>query len=525
MTTDVSQAHIDALTRLVERMDGDLKTARATIEKLNLEVAYLRRMRYGRSSEQMDAQQLELLAQSAQPEPAPVADLDTERERRRGKSKKRAALRDLPDHLPRETVIHEPSHGVDCTCLGCGHELRTIGQDVSEVLDYVPGSFKVIRHVRPKLACGTCSIISQAVAPERPIERGMAGAGLLAHVVTSKYCDHLPLYRQSQIYRRVGVDLHRSTLADWVGQTAALLRPLVDSLGRHVMQATKVHADDTPVSVLDPGRGRTKTARLWAYVRDDRPAADLAPPAVWYRYSPDRKGEHCLDHLQRFQGILQADGYAGFNALYEPARPAGLILEAACWAHVRRKFWEIHEGNLQESGTLAEQALKRIAQLYAVEALIRGRTPADRREARQARSRMLVDDLHRWLHDALAQVSGRSALAKAIGYALTRWTALSRYLEDGRIEMDNNAAERAIRGIALGRKNWMFAGSDEGGHRAAALYSLIETAKLNRVNPQAYLTEVIRRIAHHRVNRVKELLPWNLAPELAAKNTPQPMAA
>ena len=525
MTTDVLQAKIDTLIKTVERQGGALKTAHLTIDKLKLELAYLRRMRYGRSSEQMDAQQLELLAQNTQANAVPVIDLQAERERRQGKSNKRPELRHLPEHLPRETVIHEHRHGLDCTCLDCGSELRAIGQDVSEVLEYEPGSFKVIRHVRPKYACGQCSSICQAGAAERPIERGMAGAGLLAHVLTSKYCDHLPLYRQSQIYRRVGVDLHRSTLADWVGQTSALLRPLVDSVARHVMQGVKVHADDTPVSVLDPGRGRTKIARLWAYVRDDRPWADLAPPAVWYQYSPDRKGEHPAKHLKAFRGILQADGYAGFNALYEPTRQAGVILEAACWAHVRRKFYEIHDENRQLPGTLAEQALQRIARLYAVETPIRGRPPDERVSMRQARARALVDELHGWLQDALAQVSAKSALAKAIGYALTRWTALTRYLSDGRIEMDNNAAERAIRGIALGRKNWLFAGSNAGGERAAAVYSLIETAKLNGINPQTYLTEVIRRIAHHPVNRVDELLPWNLAQEMAAARAPDQKVA
>lgn len=525
MTTDVLQATIDTLTKTVERQGGALKTAHLTIDKLNLELAYLRRMRYGRSSEQMDAQQLELLVQNAQVNAAPVIDLQVERERRKGKSNKRPELRHLPEHLPRETVIHEPSHATDCTCLSCGSELRAIGQDVSEVLDYEPGSFKVIRHVRPKYACGQCSSICQASAGERPIERGMAGAGLLAHVLTSKYCDHLPLYRQSQIYRRVGVDLHRSTLADWVGQSSALLRPLVDRLALHVMGGVKVHADDTPVSVLDPGRGRTKIARLWAYVRDDRPAAGPAPPAVWFQYTPDRKGEHPARHLRTFHGILQADGYAGFNALYEPTRQAGVILEAACWAHVRRKFYEIHEDQKRLPGTLAEQALLRIAQLYAVEAPIRG-CPADERvSVRQAHSRALVDELHAWLQDALAQVSAKSALAKAIGYAATRWTALTRYLDDGRIEMDNNAAERAIRGIALGRKNWLFAGSHAGGERAAAVYSLIETAKLGGVNPQAYLTEVIKRIAQHPVNRVDELLPWNLAQEMGAASAPEQKAA
>ncbi len=526
MTTDaLLLARIETLTKMVEQQGGALKSAHLTIDKLNLELAYLRRMRYGRSSEQMDAQQLELLAQHAQADAAPVIDLQAERERRKGKSNKRPLLRHLPEHLPRETVIHEHSHGPDCTCLGCGCELRSIGQDVSEVLDYEPGSFKVIRHVRPKYACGQCNSIHQGDAAERPIERGMAGPGLLAHVLTSKYCDHLPLYRQSQIYRRVGVDLHRSTLADWVGQTSALLRPLVDSLARHVLNGAKVHADDTPVSVLDPGRGRTKIARLWTYVRDDRPWADVTPPAVWFQYSPDRKGEHPARHLKAFGGILQADGYAGFNTLYEPGRAAGVILEAACWAHVRRKFYEIHEEQGRLPGTLAEQALLRIARLYAVETPIRGRPPDERRSVRQAHSRVLMDELHRWLQHALAQVSAKSALAKAIAYASTRWTALTRYLDDGRIEMDNNAAERAIRGVALGRKNWLFAGSNAGGERAAAVYSLVETANLNAVNPQAYLTEVIRRIGRHPVNRVDELLPWNLAQEMAEARSSQSMAA
>jgi hypothetical protein len=309
------------------------------------------------------------------------------------------------------------------------------------------------------------------------------------------------------MYAREGVELERSTLADWVGGSSGLLGPLVEALRRHVMSAHKLHADDTPVPVLAPGNGKTKTGRLWTYVRDDRPAGDMTPAAVWFAYSPDRRGEHPRQHLRSFGGVLQADAYAGFHHLYE----GGTIQEAACWAHVRRKFYELQ---VAHASPLAAEALRRIAELYAIESEIRGRPPEERLSIRNTQARPLLESLHHWLETTLAMVSRKSEIAAAIRYALGRWRALLRYAEDGRIEIDNNAAERALRAVALGRKNYLFAGSDSGGERAAAIYSLIGTAKLNGLDPEAYLREVLQRIAEHPINRIGDLLPWNISASL-----------
>jgi transposase len=381
--------------------------------------------------------------------------------------------------------------------------MRALGEDVSEMLDFVPSHFKVIRHVRPKLACGYCAKVVQEPAPSRPITRGMAGPGLLAQVVVAKYADHCPLYRQEGIYRRSGVELDRATLASWVGEAAGLLAPLADAIGRYVRQGGKIHTDDTPVPVLDPGRGKTRTARLWTYVRDDRPAGSRGPPAVWYRYSPDRKGERPRAHLQGYAGILQADGYSGYDALYADGR----IQEAACWAHARRKFYDLLQ---LEASPIATEAIHRIGQLYAIERAIRGKSPAERRAVRQERSVPLATDLRAWLEGVRVQLSAKSGLAKAIHYALVRWTALTRFCDNGDIEIDNNTAERAIRPLVMGRKNYLFQGSDRGGESAAAIYSLIGTARLNDVEPFAYLRAVFERIADHPINRIDELLPWRL---------------
>jgi len=308
----------------------------------------------------------------------------------------------------------------------------------------------------------------------------------------------LPLYRQSEIYAREGVDLDRSTLAEWVGGTSRLLAPLVEALRRHVMGAQKLHADDTPVPVLAPGLGKTKTGRLWTYVRDDRPAGDQTPPAVWFAYSPDRKGEHPQAHLSQFRGTLQADGYAGFDQIYE----------AACWAHVRRRFYDLQ---VAHKSPVAAEALERIGALYAIEKEIRGRSPGERREIRDIRSRPLLESLKQWLEETLGKLSRKSDTAVAVRYALGRWEALMRYCDDGRLEIDNNSAERALRVVALGRKNFLFAGSDGGGESAAAIYSLIGSAKLNGLDPEAYLREVLTCIADHSINRIEELLPWNIA--------------
>ena len=498
---------VETLKRLVIGRDE-------TIAKLLAEIARLKRWRYGRSAERMDETLLQLqlalddLQRLPEVEPHDQAVLPLEESTHTPPSKPplrvRRVSRALPAHLPRETIVHQPA---SCTCPDCGAAMRKLGEDISEQLDFIPGIFKVLRHVRPKLSCAHCSRVIQLPAPSRPIERALPAAGLLAQVIVAKYADHCPLYRQQGIYRRAGVELDRATLAEWVGGASWLLDPLVDALGRYVLAPGKVHADDTPVPVLDPGRGKTKTGRLWTYVRDDRPAGSRDPPAVWYRYSQNRKAEHPRAHLRAFHGILQADAYSGFAALYEGEG----ILEASCWAHARRKFYDIYAAN---NSPIAAEAIQRIGALYAIEREIRGRLPSERAAVRQQRSAPLLDELHAWLSAMLRTVSAKSQLAGAIHYALVRWRALTRYRDDGRIEIDNNSAERSIRPIVLGRRNYLFAGSDAGGERAANIYSLIGTAMLNAMDPYLYLRYVLERIAEHPIKRVEELLPWNVAAKL-----------
>jgi len=486
------------------------------IAKLMVEIARLKRWHFGRSAEQSDATLLQLqLAlsdlQVTATEAVVAAAIIPEAESTLASPPSRntdlrRVRRSFPAHLPRETIVHAPA---SCSCPDCGAAMRKLGEDISEMLDFVPGYFKVLRHVRPKLSCGHCSRVIQLPAPSRPIERGIPAPGLLAQVLAAKYADHCPLYRQQAIYERAGVELDRASLADWVGAAARLLQPLVDGIGRYVLAAEKVHTDDTPVPVLAPGRGKTKTGRLWTYVRDDRPAASRDPPAVCYRYSPDRKGEHPQAHLRRFRGILQADAYGGYGALYETTQ----IVEAACWAHARRKFYDLY---MTDRSPLAAEAIRRIGELYAIERQIRGRRPGERAQVRQHQARPLLDELQQWLSTTLRLVSAKSELAGAIKYALLRWVALTRYCDDGRIEIDNNTAERAIRPLVLGRRNYLFAGSDAGGERAASIYTLIATARLNDIDPYLYLRHVLERIAEHPINRIDELLPWNIAAKLDA---------
>jgi transposase len=339
--------------------------------------------------------------------------------------------------------------------------------------------------------------------------------GSWPHVLVGKYCDHLPLYRQSGIYAREGVELDRGTLADWVGKATSLMSPLVEAVAQHVMAAEKLHVDDTPVPVLAPGTGKTKTGRLWVYLRDERPYGSQAPPAVVYRYSPDRKGEHPRAQLAKFRGFLQADGYSGFERLYETANgQSATVTEVACWAHVRRKFYDIH---VATNAPIAGEALRRIGQLFDIERAAMGLSPEKRLHIRQSAARPVIDDLAAFFDASLSQLSGRSELAGAIRYGRSRWTALTRYLDDGRLEISNNAAERSIRPLALGRKNYLFAGSDVGGERAAAAYTLIETAKLNGLDPEAYLRDILGRIADHHINRIAELLPWNVVEKPAVR--------
>jgi len=478
-----------------------LSSRTGEIERLMLLVEKLRRMLFGTKSEKVlrQIEQLELQLEELHSANA-VEELQAVTPMERPVTAK-PFRRPLPEHLPREVHTHMPTQDA---CPDCGGRLRELGEDTAEMLERVRACFKVIRHVRPKLSCDACDRIVQAPAPSRPIDRGLAGPGLLAHVLVSKYADHLPLYRQSEIYAREGVDLDRSTLAGWVGATSELLAPLVDAVRIHVMSASKLHADDTPVPVLAPGNGRTKTGRLWTYVRDDRPSADTTAPAVWFAYSPDRKGERPKLHLTNYRGALQADAYAGFNHLYE----GGRIYEVACWAHARRKFHEIHIAHPSPTTT---EAIQRIAALYAIEAEIRGSTADVRKAARQARARPLLDSMRLWLEITLAKLSPKSDTAGAIRYALSRWKALTRYADDGYLEIDNNAAERALRVVALGRKNFLFAGSDAGGERAAAIYSLLGSAKLNGLDPELYLHHVLQRIADHPVCNINDLLPWNVS--------------
>ncbi len=409
----------------------------------------------------------------------------------------------LPSHLEREDVRLDLDHQ---TCRCCGGNLHLIGETTSEMLDHVPARLRVIRICRPRYGCRACGTIHQAPAPERPIAKGLATAALLAHVIVSKYCDHLPLYRQSQIFARQGVELDRSTLANWVGGACWWLEPLQARLAEHVFNSQKLFADDTPIPVLDPGRGRTKTGRLWVYARDDRPWNGPDPPAALYLYSPDRKAERPASHLAAFSGVVQVDGYPGFDRL----REGGRIELAGCWAHARRKFYEVQQAT---ASPVAAEALRRIAELYAIETSIRGQTAAARQTMRQSATRPLVAALKAWLDQQLARLPPRGGLADAIRYALSRWDALCCFLDDGRIELDTNTVERAIRPVTLGRKNHLFAGSDGGAARWATVCSLITTAKLNNVEPFAYLKDVLERMSNgYPMNRLDEILPWNWRP-------------
>lgn len=410
----------------------------------------------------------------------------------------------LPDHLDREDEVLSPGE----ECGRCGGTLKTVGEDVTEELEYVPGRFKVKRIVRPRMTCSGCETFVQAPLPSRPIERGRPGPGLLAHVLVSKYADHLPLYRQSQIYAREGIDLDRSTMADWVGRCTALLEPLADEIGRMVRRGEALFADDTPVKMQAPGRKKTRTARVWTYVRDERPWSGQSPPCAWYQFTIDRKGEHPVSHLSGYKGWVHADGYSGFNGLFGENKAN----EMACMAHVRRKFVDVFTA---QGSAIAEEAINRIREIYIIEKDIRGRSPEEKAAVRQAEAKPIFNDLETWLHAQLPRLSSKTPLAQAIRYALGRMPKARPYLTNGHLSLDNNAAERAVKPVAIGRKNWIFAGSEGGGKAMAIAYSLIETAKLNDVDPQAWLTWVLARIADQKITRLDELLPWRYAASAA----------
>ena len=498
------EAELDAHRQRMSEQAEELDSRRERIEHLKLMVEKFRHMIFGKKSEKLvlKLEQMEFELEEDETTQA-EAEAIAERVAPTKEAKPRSERKPLPEHLKREEVTHKPDS--DC-CPDCGGGLRHFGDDISEQLEYVPESFKVIRHVRPKFACTGCDRVVEAPAPSRPIERGLAGPSLLAHVIVSKYADHLPLFRQSEIYARQGVELPRSTMAGWVGAASDLLSPLVDAIQKHVLAGRKLHADDTPMPVLAPGNGKTKTGRLWTYVRDERPAGEQTAPAVWFAYSEDRRGEHPRQHLKNFTGALQADAYAGFHHLY-----GNHIYEAACWAHARRKFHDIH---LAHASPTTTEALARIGALYAIEDEIRGKPVDLRLSVRQTRARPLLDDLRKWMEKALRSLSSKSETAAAIRYALSRWRSLTRYTEDGLLEVDNSAAERALRAVALGRKNFLFAGSDCGGERAAAMYTLIGSAKLNGLDPELYLRTVLAQIADHPISLIQDLLPWNLASSL-----------
>ncbi|HZD31080.1 MAG TPA: IS66 family transposase [Candidatus Angelobacter sp.] len=501
-----------------------LHAALAEIERLRLLIAGLQRNRFGRRSERLDDaafhQGVENLEQSLAEQ---MAKLDaassaaaistpepTLRPPRTEPAKRNRGA--LPAHLPRIEVVIDVA---DKACPCCGGLLHVIGEDRAEMLDYVPAQLRVRVIRRPRYGCRACEeAVVQAPAPERPIDGGMATEALLAHVLVNKYADHLPLYRQAQIFARQGVTLDRSTLCTWVGRACWWLAPLHELVLSTVLTSPKVFADDTTLPVLDPGRGRTKTGRLWCYAVDNRPWRGPGHPAAAYVYSEDRKGEHPATHLKGFRGLLQVDGYAGFGRLV--ADMGNVSQLAFCWAHARRKFYDIYAAT---QSPLAGEALRQIAALYEIEDEIRGQPVEERRRVREQRSRPLIEAMQAWLAETLGRISGRSALAQAIRYALNHWSGLILFLDDGRLELDTNTVERAMRPVALGRKNALFAGSDSGGRHWAIIATLIQSAKLNDVDPLAWLIDVLERIVSGRTkrNELDTLLPWNWKAAAAAE--------
>jgi transposase len=494
----------------------------ATILRLKHQIARLNRESKGPSSERAKrlTDQLELELEDAEAT-ATEDDLLAEIAVAKtinvaGFTRKKPSRKPFPEHLPRTRIVHPTP--TSCACCG-GTMLSRLGEDITETLEVVPRSWKVIQHVREKVSCRDCETISQAPAPFHVVPRGWAGPSLLAMILFEKYGQHQPLNRQAERYAREGVDLSLSTLADQVGHCAVALAPLVQRLKACVMNAERLHGDDTTVPVL--AKGKTDVGRSWVYVRDDRPFGGTGPPAALFYYSRDRAGSHAREHLEGWSGVLQADAYSGYNKLYAADRQPAPILEAACWSHGRRKFFVLadieaaarakakREKKPVLVSPLALEAVRRIDALFEIERAINGKSPEERLAARQEHSAPLVADLEAWMRSHRAKLSSNNKVAEAMDYMLKRWASFARFLEDGRICLTNNAAERALRGIALGRKSWLFAGSDRGGQRAAIMYSLIVTAKMNDIDPQAWLADVLARIADHPASKLDELLPWN----------------
>ena len=521
-----------AAQALAASVQAKLSDDQVLIAHLKLEIEKLKREIYGQRSErsvrlldQMELQLEELEASATEDE------LLAERAAAKttsvvGFNRKRPARRPFPEHLPRERVI--VAGPTSCTCCG-GTRLSKLGEDVTETLEVIPRQWKVIQHVREKFTCRDCEKISQAPAPFHVIARGWAGPSLLAMILFEKFGQHQPLNRQAERYSREGVPLSLSTLADQVGAGCVVLDPIFRRIEAHALAAERLHGDDTTVPVL--AKGKTDIARSWVYVRDDRPFGGPAPPAAVFYYSRDRSGEHPQGHLASYAGILQADAYGGYGKLYEPGRSPGPVIEAACWSHARRRFFVLADiaatAKRKAKGQtpavvspLAFEAVRRIDAVFDVERGINGLSAEQRLLVRQALSVRLVAELETWMRQERAKLSRHADVAKAMDYMLKRWEAFVRFLTDGRICLTNNAAERALRGIALGRKSWLFAGSDRGGQRAAIMYSLIVTAKMNDIDPQAWLADVLARIADHPVHKLGELLPWNWRP----LNAPEPAA-
>lgn len=513
------------MTIEVERMTATLRAQDLLVQALQARIAKLQRQRFGPSSEKIEREiaQLELALEDLQvalsegdeaagDTSSEIADLVQPTDADMPKPRRRPRV---AEGTPRERRVLDPG----TACPDCGGDLRIVGEDVSELLDMIAAQLKVIEIARPKKSCRRCERMVQSPAPSRPIPGSMAGPGLLAHILVSKFDDHLPLYRQAEIFARMGADIPDTTLVDWCGRAMKTLHPVIERIEADVMACDLLHADDTPIRVLDRSRRSAglgkgvKQGRVWAYVRDQQPWSGTAPPGVVYYFSPDRKGEHPRRHLENSAGILQADAYSGFRQLYERrADGSRQFQEAACWAHLRRDFHDVWTATKSE---IAREALYRIGMLYDVEREISGRSADARRAARQAHSSDKVATFKAWAETQITRVPGKGDLAKAFRYALNRWPSFTLFLEDGRVAIDNNPAERAMRPIGVGRRNWLFAGSDTGGETLARAMTLIESAKMNGLDPQAYLADLLDRIHDHKISRLDELLPWNWTADAA----------